>query len=140
MRNALMNNWMQEVDDLFRTFSPAPQNWEKRNFFSPSVDVTETEKEYLFHFDLPGMSEKDLNLSFKGRELQVTGERKQEKGLENTRSHRTERFFGKFERSFLLPEQVNAEKIEAQFKDGVLEIRVPKVEAAQPKSIPIRTH
>lgn len=138
MRNALMNNWMQEVDDMFRSFSPQIKNWEEKTWFSPAVDVQETEKEYLFHFDLPGMSDKDLNLTVEGRELHVTGERKREST--DRKNHRSERFFGKFERSFVLPEEVDADKIEAQFKDGVLEIRVPKVEAAKPKSIPIKTH
>ncbi|MEZ0391020.1 MAG: Hsp20/alpha crystallin family protein [Pseudobdellovibrionaceae bacterium] len=142
MRHGLMTNWMQEVDDMFRSFSPASAaaNWNDKAWFSPAVDVQETEKEYLFHFDLPGMNEKDLNLTVTGKELHVTGERRKDEESENRRKHRTERFFGQFERSFILPDEVDSSKIDAQFKDGVLEIRVPKVEAVQPKSIPIRTH
>lgn len=143
MRNALMNHWMQEVDDMFRVFTPvvrAENPAMARNWFSPSVDVSETEKEYLFQFDLPGMTEKELELSVTGRELHVSGERKQDAENKDLKTHRSERFFGRFERTFVLPEEANAEKIEANFKNGVLEIRVPKVEAVQPKTIPIRTH
>ncbi len=144
MRNQMRtSNWFRDVDDMFRTFAqptwtPAFTAWEPKTGFSPAVDVQETEKEYLFQMDLPGLNEKDLNISFVGRELQVTGERRKEEATEGTRHHRSERFFGKFEKTFLLPEDVNSEKIEAQFKNGVLQIRVPKVEAAQPKTIQIQ--
>lgn len=141
MRNAFMTNWMQDVDDMFRGFSPALKAAPAQGkWFSPAVDIQETEKEYFFHFDLPGMSEKDLTVNLTGRELHVTGERKMETEAKDSRRHRSERFFGQFERSFVLPEDVNADKIEANFKDGVLEIRIAKLEAAQPKTIPVRTH
>lgn len=144
MRNALVTDWMQEVDNMFRTFSPVlqrqvAQRQNEKSWFSPAVDVQETEKEYLFHFDLPGMADKDLTINVTGKELQVSGERLAE-SKEGVKAHRTERFFGRFHRSFVLPEEADSEKIEAVFKDGVLEIRVPKAEAAQPKTIPIRTH
>ncbi len=141
MRNALMTNWLQEVDDLFRGYQPVYKTQQtQKNWFSPAVDVKETEKEYFFHFDLPGMTEKDLEIKLSGRELYVSGERKSEEKTDETRSHRSERFFGRFERSFVLPEDINSEKVEAKFKDGVLTIQIPKVEAAQPKTIPIRVH
>jgi HSP20 family protein len=139
----MMNHWMQDVDDMFRVFTPVVRTTSPefaRNRFSPSVDVRETEKEYLFQFDLPGMTEKEIELSVTGRELHVSGERKQENENKDWKTHRSERFFGSFERTFVLPEEANAEKTEANFKNGVLEIRVPKVEAVQPKTIPIRAH
>ncbi len=138
-RNALMNNWMQEADEMFRNFTPLYREAGTRNGFAPAVDVSETEKEYSFHFDLPGMTDKDLTIRWKGRELHVEGERKAHTENKDLRVHRTERVFGRFERNFVFPEEVNAEKIEANFKDGVLEIKVPKVEKALPKTIPIRT-
>jgi HSP20 family protein len=140
MRHALMTNWMQEVDDMFRTFSPNLKAQTNKAWFSPAVDVKETEKEYLFHFDLPGMNEKDLEIKILGRELHVSGERKSQDATDSSRSHRSERYFGQFERSFVLPEEVNSEKIDAEFRDGVLTIKIPKVEAVQPKTIPIRSH
>jgi HSP20 family protein len=148
MGNALVTNWMQEVDEMVRAFSPVFAPTTEKKWFSPPVDVEETEKNFFFYFDLPGVSEKELNLTVVGRELNVTGQRNKEIPVEAAetneshevrKAHRSERFFGKFERSFILPEEVDSEKIEATFKDGVLEIRVPKVEAAQPKNIPIRT-
>lgn len=140
MRNAMMTQWMQEVDDMFRNFSPVTREPAPKNWFSPAIDVLETEKEYLFHFDLPGMTEKEVELNLTGRELQVSGERKQAGEAKDFRTHRSERFFGRFEKKFVLPEDVNAEKTEANFKNGVLEIRVPKIETAPPKTIPIRSH
>lgn len=143
MRNALMTDWMQEVDNMFRTFNPVIQRpegrREERAWFSPAVDVKETEKEFLLQFDLPGLTDKDITINVTGRELQVSGERKA--GMtEGSKAHRAERLFGRFQRSFLLPEEANFEKVEAQFRDGVLDIRIAKSEAAQPKAIPIRTH
>ncbi|MGZ5278526.1 MAG: Hsp20/alpha crystallin family protein [Pseudobdellovibrionaceae bacterium] len=139
MRHALMTNWMQEVDDMFRTYSPTAKAEPNKAWFSPAVDVKETEKEYLFHFDLPGLTDKDIEIKLTGRELYVSGERKTV-GKDDSRSHRNERYFGRFERSFVLPEEVNSDKIDAEFRDGVLTIRIPKIEAVQPKTIPIRTH
>jgi HSP20 family protein len=140
MRQAYVTNWFNEMDDLFQNFSPALKTSVRRNAFSPQVDVQETEKEYLFQFDLPGLSEKELELKVAGRELTVSGERKIEEATDKTKRHRSERSFGGFERSFVLPEDVNSEKTEAAFQNGVLTVRIPKSESAGPKTIPIRTH
>ncbi len=149
--NSLLNNWMHEVDDMVRSFSPTflnPAN--EHGWFSPPVDIFESEQEYLFQFDLPGFSEKELKLSVLSKELKISGNRVQRQPTpksqdqlksanDSSRAHRSERLYGKFERSFLLAEEVDAEKIEAVFKDGVLEVRVPKAKmAAAAHQIPIR--
>lgn len=134
-------DFLQEVDDLFKAIAPARDEWrETEKTFNPAVDVEETEKEYLFQFDVPGLNEKDLQISLTGRHLSVSGERKREAEQKTEKSYRTERYFGRFERSFTLPEEVNTDKVEAQFKDGVLTITVPKSEAVQTKSIAIKAH
>ncbi len=132
--------WMSDMDDLFQAFSPALKTSVRRQAYSPSVDVQETEKEYLFQFDLPGLSEKEIDLKIAGRELTVAGERKSEELTEKTKRHRSERSFGGFERSFVLPEDVNTEQTSAQFQNGVLVVRIPKSETAGPKTIPIQAH
>jgi HSP20 family protein len=140
MRQTYVTNWFNDMDDLFQNFSPALKTAARRNVFSPNVDVQETEKEYLFQFDLPGLSEKELELKVAGRELTVSGERKIEEFTDKTKRHRSERSFGSFERSFVLPEDVNSEKTEATFQNGVLTVRIPKNESSGPKTIQIRAH
>ena len=163
MKNSLMNTWMNEVDDMVQAFSPVLRSslpLTETGWFSPVVDIYETEKEFCFQFDLPGMTEKEIKLSVVGQELSITGERLQdsqlgeknrtekklaEKKEDQTQSkiqskiHRTERSYGKFERTFYLPEEVDAEKIEAEFSEGVLEVRVPKAKVAAAHQIPIHS-
>lgn len=134
-------DFLQEVDDLFKSISPTTGDWsESERAFNPAVDVEETEKAYLFHFDVPGMTEKDLQINLTGRHLSVSGERKKETEIKAEKSYCTERYFGRFERNFTLPEEVNLDQVEAKFKDGVLMITVPKIEAVKPKSIAIKAH
>jgi HSP20 family protein len=129
---------MNEMDQLFNQWPTAGAS-DSEEFFSPAIDVSENEKEYVFNIDAPGVKEKDINISVTGRQLSVTGERRRETEEKSERSYRSERVFGRFERSFMLPEEVNVDQIDASFRDGVLEIRVPKVEAAQPKTIAIKS-
>jgi len=142
MRYALMTNIMKDFDDMFRAWplsKDLSHRLERENaFFSPAVDVHETEKDYLLQFDLPGMNQKDVTLKVTGRELLVTGERKGQTEQDSKKTYRSERYFGHFERSFLLPEDVEASKIEAHFKDGVLQVKIPKLEKALPQEIPIQ--
>lgn len=128
---------MNEMDQLFNQWSPTTESAE--DYFAPAIDVSENKKEYLFSVDAPGVKEKDINISVTGHQLSISGERRRESEEKSEKSYRSERFFGRFERSFMLPEEVNTDQIEASFRDGVLEVRVPKVEAAQPKTIAIKS-
>jgi HSP20 family protein len=128
---------MNEMEDLFGSSWNPPGTMDLDNF-SPAMDVTESDKEYLFSVDAPGMSEKDINVSVTGHQLAISGERHREEEHKTDKSYRSEREFGRFERSFMLPEEVNTDQIEASFKDGVLKVRVPKVEAAKAKNIAIK--
>jgi HSP20 family protein len=95
----------------------------------PRCDVVEADGALVVHAELPGVDRKDIEVTVSGTELVVRGEKRQEKKEEAKGRSYTERFFGSFERSISLPEGVDASKIEAGLKDGVLEVRVPLPEA-----------
>ncbi len=103
----------------------------------PAVDIRETEDALLVHAELPGIDKKDIHVDVRDGVLTISGERKYEKDVKEESVHRTERAYGRFSRSFSLPHTVDADKVEAKMKDGVLEIRLPKTESAKPKAIEI---
>ncbi|MBI2516178.1 MAG: Hsp20/alpha crystallin family protein [Opitutae bacterium] len=104
----------------------------------PSVDITEDEKEYLIKADLPEMKKEDVHVTFEDGVLTITGERKVEKEEKNRKYHRIEREHGRFVRSFSLPENADATKIAAEFKEGVLVLRLPKNEKAHPRVLEVK--
>jgi HSP20 family protein len=105
--------------------------------WAPETDMSETEEAFLLTVDLPGLSKKDIQVSYKDHRLTISGERKQESKEEEKDYIRQERYIGKFTRSFTLPGEIKEDKIKASFKDGVLSITVPKVEAKKPKTVTI---
>lgn len=105
--------------------------------WAPAVDITEDEKEYLIKAELPELKKEDVKVTVENGELNITGERKFEKEEKNKKYHRVERSYGSFLRSFTLPEGVNGEKVNAQFKDGVLSVHLPKDEKAKPKAVEV---
>ncbi|NUM75178.1 Hsp20/alpha crystallin family protein [candidate division KSB1 bacterium] len=109
-----------------------------RGAWNPVVDITETADEYQVTAELPGLNKDDVKISYEGGVVTIRGEKKQEKEDKNRNYHRVERSFGMFERSFRLPTQIDVNKIEAKFKDGILGLRLPKSEEARPKEIPIK--
>jgi HSP20 family protein len=107
--------------------------------WSPSVDIFETENELTLKADLPEVKLADIDVRVEHQTLTVKGERKFEKD-ENVRGyHRIERNYGSFVRSFTVPSTVDAERVAAEYKDGVLTVRLPKKEAAKPRSVKIET-
>ena len=106
--------------------------------WQPSVDIIEDEKEYLIKADLPDVKKEDVKVELDGDMLTVEGERKQEKEEKTKRFHRTERAYGRFVRRFGLPTHVDGANVKAEFKDGVLNVHLPKTEAAKPKAIDIK--
>lgn len=106
--------------------------------FSPAVDIKETPKEYIVTAEVPGIPKKDIEIEISDNILTIKGERKSEKEEKSESYHRVERAFGSFCRSFTLPTQVNPDKIEANFKDGLLNIKIPKAEEKLPKKIEIK--
>ena len=118
-------------DEINRVFG-APQSWR------PAVDFYEDDQQLVLKAELPGVNKDNLELSLHGGVLTLAGERREEKSLENSEVHRSERFLGKFERRFTLPSAVDAAKVQASFKDGILTVTLPKAEEAKPKQIKVK--
>ncbi len=109
--------------------------WEET--WDPAVDVEERDQEYVVRVELPGVSREDVDITTRGNNLTIRGEKKQKKETRKSDYHRMERLYGSFQRSFTLPEDVKNDKIEASFKEGILEIVVPKAEDAKEQPIKI---
>jgi len=113
--------------------------WERNsNSWSPSVDISEDENAYTITADLPGLSKKDINMNVKENVLTVSGNRNYEKKDKKDTYYRMERGYGKFSRSFQLPDNVTENKITANFKNGVLTVYVPKSEKLKSREIEIK--
>jgi HSP20 family protein len=123
-------NLFSDFDDIFEG---ALSEWRQPNF-----DVEENEKSYLLTVDLPGVRQEDVKIDLNGRMLTISGERKREtKSDEKDKVQRFERSYGKFTRSFTLPETVDANNIAADLENGELKLTIPKSEQAKPRSIQI---
>jgi len=105
--------------------------------WAPLVDITEDEKEYLVKAELPGIKKEEVKVCVENGVLSISGERKIEKEEKTKKIHRVERAYGRFERSFSLPEGADGTKITAEFKEGVLKVRLPKAENAKPKAVTV---
>ena len=105
----------------------------------PSVDIDEDKESYNFHVEIPGMEKEGIQVFVSDdRILNIKGERKREVERKEKNYHRVEREYGSFARSFTLPDNADAEKIAAEYKNGVLAVRVAKKEAAKPKSVEVK--
>ncbi len=110
----------------------------RQNSFAPSIDVSETEKEFIIDVALPGMDKKDIELNIENGRLTISGERKFEKNEEGKHFHRVESHYGTFTRSFQLPDNVDEESIKATYKDGILNVTINKSEEKLKKQITIK--
>jgi HSP20 family protein len=106
--------------------------------WSPLVDITEDDKEYLIKAELPDMKKEDVSLTVENEVLAISGERNFEKEEKGKKYHRIERAYGSFVRSFSLPEDADGGKVTAEFKDGMLHVHLPKSQKAKPKAIEIK--
>jgi len=104
----------------------------------PSVDVAEDPERYLIKVEIPEVKREDVKVDVQDGVLTIHGERKQEKEEKGKRFHRIERSYGTFLRSFTLPDDVDGSQIVAEFKDGILNVTLPKSEAARPKAIEVK--
>jgi HSP20 family protein len=129
----------QEMNRLFDDFFGERRTEMGESTWLPSVDVSENDSALSVRAELPGMTQDDIELNLQDNVLTLTGEKKKEHQEEQENFHRVERSYGSFRRTFTLPCNVKAEKISATFKDGVLEITLPKTEEAKPKKIEIIT-
>lgn len=108
--------------------------------WTPALDVHEDKDNFIVRAELPGMKREDIDVSLQDGALSISGERKTEQKYEGAEVYRTERFFGKFQRTVTLPAPVAADKVKAQYKDGVLSITLPKTEEAKPKQIDVNVN
>ncbi len=122
-------------DNFFKGFDLAPLDTFSDRFgkFYPSVDVKESDKEIIVTAELPGLEEKDFEVLMSDDTLTIKGEKKEEKEDKGKDYHRMERSFGCFSRGVPLPEGIDTSKVDAQFKNGVLKITLPRTEDAKSK-------
>jgi HSP20 family protein len=134
-----LSSLRDEIDRLFE--APLSSLTELSQPFSggwvPAIDVYEDRDNYVVKMELPGMNRDEIDISLHNGVLSITGERKDEEKHEGAETYRSERFFGRFQRSITLPAVVEAEKVNASYKDGILTVTLPKAEEAKPKQITI---
>ena len=106
--------------------------------WSPLVDISEDEKEYLVKADIPEMKKEEIKINVHDDVLTVSGERKYEKEEKGKKFHRVERAYGSFMRSFTLPENADGSKVNAEYKDGMLKIHLPKTEQTKKKAVEVK--
>ncbi|GAB4371584.1 MAG: Hsp20/alpha crystallin family protein [Calditrichia bacterium] len=104
----------------------------------PRVDIRESKDEFILTAEIPGVEKEDIEVVLKDDVLTISGERKKEKEEKDVNYHRVERNYGKFCRSFRIPAQIQQEKISASYKNGILELHLPKAEEVKPKSIEVK--
>jgi len=137
----------KEMDDVFdrynrllsRTVANGEQSASRGSVqWRPAANISETDTEYLIRAELPEVDKKDVEVTLHDGVLTIRGERRLEKRHESEKHHRLESFYGSFARSFNLPADVDEANIHAESKDGVLTVRLPKVEVAKPRPIEIK--
>ncbi|MBO8130695.1 MAG: Hsp20/alpha crystallin family protein [Candidatus Marinimicrobia bacterium] len=129
-----------EVNRIFDTFFSGIEEEEDTlvtNFY-PAVDIEEREKDYYVTVELPGVKKDDVKITIKDNMLTISGEKKSEKKEKGKDYHRSERVYGKFQRTFRLPDMVETENVQAEYKDGILHITIPKKKEAMAKEIEIK--
>jgi len=139
----------RELDELQNRLStilgrsPVKKEGEKREYltvadWAPLVDIAEDDKNYLIKAEIPGINKEEIKVGIQDDVLTISGESKYEKEEKDKKFHRIERAYGSFARSFTLPEDSDGEKISAEFKDGILNVRLPKTAKVKPKQVEVK--
>ena len=132
--------FVPEIDIFNRFFNsfelPTPFGGEE--MVVPNFDISETEKEYVMSGEIPGIDVKDLNVTLTDGIITIKGEKKKETEETEENYHRVERHYGSFERSFRVPDKVKTDTLDAQYKDGVLKLTLPKAEVSEVKKIEVK--
>jgi HSP20 family protein len=135
-----------EVDSLFNRIMPrlghgprlsVEQNGGVNVEWSPLTDISETDKEYLIRAELPGLRKEDVKVTLTDNVLTIEGERRRQSEEKGEKFHRVESFYGSFTRAFSLPDNVKADAVRCEGKDGMLTVHIPKAEQKKPKEIAI---
>src|SRR5690606_12658136 len=135
----------RELDNFFDRYTRELARFpvgalDERLQWRPSADITENDNEYLIKADLPEVKKEDINIRVENGVLTLSGERRVEKSTDNEKEHRRETFYGKFARSFSLPDDVEVDKLSAECRDGVLRVHLPKSDAKKPRTIEVKVH
>ncbi|MBI3948962.1 MAG: Hsp20/alpha crystallin family protein [Acidobacteria bacterium] len=128
------------INRLFEDVFPSAERTElarTQPVWTPAVDIYEEPEAIFIEADLPGLTKDDVSVNLENNVLTIQGQRKWAREDQQDNYHRIERSYGSFTRSFTLPSHVNPEAIEAEFKDGVLRVRLPKLEQAKPRQIKV---
>ena len=136
---------LREFEDLFDRYSKSvgwpvarAQDLITTGEWSPRVDITEKKNEFLIKAEIPEVKKEDVKVSMDNGVLTIQGEKKQEEEEEGEQYHRIERFYGSFMRSFSLPENIDVNHIQATYKEGVLNLHIPKTAESRPKAIEVQ--
>ena len=136
-----LSSLRDELDRLFESpWTELARTSQLLSGWTPALDIHEDKDNFIVRAELPGMKREDIDVSLHDGALSISGERKLEQKYEEAEVYRTERFFGKFQRTVTLPAAVAADKVKAQYKDGVLTITLPKTEEAKPKQIDVNVN
>ncbi len=128
----------EDMERLFNSFFERYPREKAEGFWSPPLDVEETENEFVIKAELPGMKKEDIKVSLSGDTLTISGEKKKEAEEKGKTYYRMERSYGKFQRTITLPAEVEMDKAKASYQNGVLTLNLPKSEVARPREIPIQ--
>lgn len=137
-------NPLREIENLQTRMNQLMASWPDGeeamtvSDWSPLVDIIEQNGEYLVKAEVPEVKKEDLKVRVEDGTLQITGERKSEKEEKGRKFHRIERSYGSFERCFALPEDVDSTKVTSEFKDGILQVHLPKSPSAKTKAIEVK--
>ena len=136
-----LSSLRDELDRLFESpWTELARTSQLLSGWTPALDIHEDKDNFIVRAELPGMKREDIDVSLHDGALSISGERKLEQKFEEAEVYRTERFFGKFQRTVALPAAVAADKVKAQYKDGVLTITLPKTDEAKPKQISVNVN
>ena len=127
-----LSDFSRTMNSIFNTLSEEEEETSVYNF-DPAIDIRENGDKFELSAELPGVDKKDVNISVNDDVLTISGEKKKEVKKEAAQCYRSERFFGKFERSFRLPDGVDQDEIEASYENGILHLDIPKTEESKPK-------
>ena len=127
-----------EMDRLFDDFLGMTPARPEGSMWAPAVDIREDEDNFFVTADLPGLKKEDIDLELENNVLTIKGERKFEKKEEGENYHFVERSYGSFYRSFTLPKNVDSENIQPEYKDGVLQVTIPKKDEVKPRKVEIK--
>jgi HSP20 family protein len=129
----------REMDQVFNRFFGEGEAEAATPTFAPRANIAETDEAYEVSVELPGMKPEDFHVEMKNGELWITGEKKLEEESQGKTWHRVERFYGQFRRVIPLAVAVDEDKIDAEYRSGVLRLKLPKSAAAKPRQIPIKS-